>query len=55
MIFEVELREEIGKGIPLLVEGLEDSSFYVPSAAAEGLSSLGAYRMYPSVPPLLVS
>jgi len=54
-MFEAEFREEIGKAIPRIVERLEDSQSDIRSAAAEGLSSLGAYRTCPSVFPLLVS
>ena len=54
-MLEAEFREEIGKGIPRIVECLKDSSSYVCSTAAEALSSLGAYRTCPSVSPLLVS
>jgi len=51
MMFEAELQEEIGKAIPGIVKCLGDSERHVWSAAAEGLSSLGAYRMCPSVSP----
>jgi len=54
MMFKAELREDIGKGIPRIVECLKDSNSYVPSAAAEALSSLGAYRTSPCVSPLLM-
>jgi HEAT repeat protein len=49
-MLEAEL-QEIGKTIPRIVECLEDSNWYVRRTAAEGLSSLGAYRMCPSVSP----
>ena len=55
MMLEAEFREEIGKGIACIVECLKNSDEDVRSAAAEALSSLGAYRMCPSVSPLLVS
>ena len=55
MMLEVEFREEIGKGIPWIVKCLKDPDQDVCSAAAEALSSLGAYCMCPSVSPLLVS
>jgi len=55
MIFKAQLREEIGKAIPHIVKYLRDSDEDVRSAAAELLSFLGAYRMRPSVSPLLVS
>ena len=54
MMFEAEFQEEIAKAIPCIVECLKDPSWSVCSAAAEGLSSLGAYRMCASVSPLLV-
>jgi len=54
-MLEAEFRDEIGKAMPRIVECLKDSSSYVPSAAAEALSSLGAYRTSPYVSPLLVS
>jgi len=54
-MFEAQRREEIGKAILHIVEGLKDSDKDVRSAAAKGLSSLGAYRTCPSVSPLLVS
>ena len=52
MIFEAEFREEIGKAIPRFVEYLKHSNIFVRSTAAEGLSSLGAYRTCSSVSPL---
>jgi hypothetical protein len=55
MIFEAELREEIGKGISLIIEGLEDSSSYACSTIVKGLASLGAYCTWLPVSPLLVS
>jgi HEAT repeat protein len=56
MMFKAELQEEIGKAIPRIVECLKDSnSYHVRSAAVEALSSLGAYRLCPSVSLLLVS
>jgi hypothetical protein len=55
MMFEAKLWKEIGKGIPRIVECLEDSSWDVRSAAAKELSSLGVYCMCLSVSPLLVS
>ena len=55
MVLEAQFGEEIGKGIPRIVECLNDSSSYVSSAAVRGLSSLGAHRTCPSVSPLLVS
>ena len=54
-MLKAEFREEIGMSIPHIVECLKDSDEDVRSAAAEALSSLGAYRMCPSVSPLLVS
>jgi len=54
-MLEAELREEIGKAMPCIVECLKDSSSYDPSAAIRMLSSLGAHRTYPSVSPLIVS
>jgi len=47
-MFKAELQEEIGKGIPCLVECLKDPNYGVRTAAAKGLSSLGAYRTCPS-------
>jgi hypothetical protein len=55
MIFEAEFQEEIGKAIPCIVECLRDSGMYICTAAAEALSSLGAYCMCPSDSPLLLS
>ena len=52
MMFEAQFREEIGKTIPCIVECLKDPDNYVRSTAAEGLSSLAAYRMCSSVSPL---
>jgi hypothetical protein len=54
-MFKVELQKEIGKAISCIVECLKDSSWSVCSAATKALSSLGAYCMCPSVPPLLLS
>ena len=55
-MFEAEFREEIGKAIPRLIECLRDSDVeLVCCVAAQGLSSLGAYRTCPSVSLLLVS
>ena len=54
-MFEAECQEEIGKAIPRIAECMKNPQEYLCSAAAEGLSSLGAYRMCPSVFPLLVS
>jgi len=53
-MFKAELQEEIGKAIPCIVECLKDPNNDVWSAA-EGVSSLAAYRMRPSVSLLLVS
>jgi len=55
MMFEAESREEIGRAIPRIVECLKDSTWHIRSTAVRGLSSLGAYRMCPSVSPLLES
>ena len=55
MMFEADFREEIGKAIPRIVEYLKDSDWSVRRAAAQGLSSLGAYRTCPYVSLLLVS
>jgi HEAT repeat protein len=55
MMFEVEFHEEIGKAIPCIIVYLKDSAVDVRSAAVSVLSSLGAYRMCPSVSLLLVS
>jgi len=52
MMFAAELREEIGKAIPRVVECLKDSANSVCSAAVSVLSSLGAHCMCPSVSPL---
>ena len=49
MIFKAEFREEIVKAIPCIVECLKNSDTHVCSAAAQGLSLFGAYRMCPSV------
>jgi HEAT repeat protein len=54
-MLEAELREEIGKAIPRIVEYLKESSWNVRCTAAEAISSLGAHRMCPSVSLLLVS
>ena len=54
-MFEAEFREDIGKAIPRIVECLKDPAYIVRRDAAEGLSSLGAYRTWPSVSPLLGS
>jgi len=54
-MLEAELRKEIGKTMPRIVEYLKDSSSYDRSATAKALSSLEAYRTYPSVSRLLVS
>jgi len=54
-MFKAEFREEIGKAIPCIVECMKDPDYHVRSAAAEGLLLLGAYRMCPSVSPLLES
>ena len=55
MMFEAQLREEIGKAIPRIVEWLQDPNEYVRTTAAKGLASLGAYRTWPFVSPLLES
>ena len=55
MIFQVELREDIGKAIPCIVECLRDSNPGVRSAAVSVLSLLGSYRTCSSDSPLLVS
>ena len=55
MLFKADLREEIGKAIPHIVEYLKDLSNSVRSTAIRVLLSLGAYRMCPSVSPLQVS
>jgi hypothetical protein len=55
MMFKAEFREEIGKAIPCILEYLKDSDEYVCSASTKALSLLGAYRMCPSVSPLLLS
>jgi hypothetical protein len=55
MIFKAELREEIGKAIPCIVEYLKNSDNEVCSTAAKTLSSLGAYCMCPSASLLLLS
>ena len=52
MMFKVEFREDIAKAIPYIVECLKDVDYHVRTAAASGLSSLGTYRMCPSVSPL---
>ena len=54
-MFEADFREDIGNAIPHFVKCLGDRDNNVRSAAALGLSSLGAYRMCPSVSLLLVS
>jgi vesicle coat complex subunit len=54
-MFKAELWEEIGKAIPCIVECLKDSSWSVRREAIRGLSSLGAYRMCPSVSLLLMA
>ena len=54
-MFQAQLREEIGKAIPCTVECLKDPSWRIRSAGISVLSLLGAYRMCPSVFPLLVS
>jgi hypothetical protein len=54
-MLKAELWEEIGKGIPRIVECLKGSSSDAHSAAINVLSSLGAYCMCLSVSPLLVS
>jgi hypothetical protein len=54
MMFEAELREEINKAIPLIVECLKDSSSHIHNTAAEALSLFGAYCMCPSASLLLV-
>jgi hypothetical protein len=54
-MFEAELREEISKAIPRIVECLKDSNNDVRSATISVLSSFGEYCMCPSVSPLLVS
>jgi len=54
-MFKGEFREDIGKAIPCIIECLKDPDYHVCSAAAEGISLLGAYRTCPSVSPLLVS
>jgi len=51
-MFEAEFREEIGRAIPRLIKCLKDPDQDVRTAAAEGLSSLGAYRTCSSVSPL---
>jgi len=55
MMFEAEFRAEIGKAIPRIVECLNDSDNDVRSAAAQGLSSLGAYRTCPAKSLLLLN
>jgi HEAT repeat protein len=55
MMFEAELQEEIGKAIPCIIECLKDPNNDVCCAAANGLSSLGAYCMCHFVFALLVS
>ena len=54
-MFEAEFREDIGKAIPCIVKYLKDPGRSVRSAAAQGLSLLGAYCMCYAVSPLLVS
>jgi len=54
-MFQAEFQEEIGKAIPFIAECLKDSNPSVQSAAVSVLSLLGAYRMCPSVSPLLES
>jgi hypothetical protein len=51
-MLKVELREEIGKGIPRIVECLKGSSSDVHTAAISVLSALQAYCMCLSVSPL---
>ena len=47
-MFKAELREEIGKAIPCIIECLKDPNNNVRSTATKGLSLLGAYGMCPS-------
>jgi len=53
-MFQAEFRKDIGKAIPCIVECLKGSDPGVRSAATKELSSLGAYRLCPSVSPLLM-
>jgi len=54
-MFQGELQEEIDKAIPHIVECLKDERSNVRGTTVSVLQSLGAYRMCPSVCPLLVS
>jgi len=55
MMIEAEFREEIGKATPHIIECLKDPVEDVRIAAAEGLSSLGAYGTCPSISHMLES